>query len=227
MKLLCLQNAKTPKGQKRGYLTGVLYLAPADMAGAGNVCPACTPECKAICLYSAGRGIFAPVKKSRIRKTRWLQRRRRSFIRTLERDIEALERKAVRENKIPAVRLNGTSDLPWHTKEYSEVIQKFPHIQFYDYTKVTSRLRESLPANYHVTLSRTARNERACRTALQTGRANVAVIFGGKLPARYLGRPVVDGDRDDLRFLDPKGSVVGLVAKGKARLTHNSAVVST
>ena len=42
---------------------------------------------------------------------------------------------------------------------------------------------------------------------------NVAVVFRGKLPESYLGFPVVNGDDTDLRFLDPKGVIVGLVEK--------------
>jgi hypothetical protein len=50
---------------------------------------------------------------------------------------------------------------------------------------------------------------------------NVAVVFGvpksKPLPVGYLGRPVFNGDDSDLRFLDPRGVVVGLYAKGKAK----------
>ena len=37
------------------------------------------------------------------------------------------------------------------------------------------------------------------------------------MPEAYLGRPVFNGDDSDLRFLDPKGVIVGLYAKGRAR----------
>ena len=37
------------------------------------------------------------------------------------------------------------------------------------------------------------------------------------MPADYMGLPVFNGDESDLRFLDPKGVVVGLYAKGKAK----------
>jgi hypothetical protein len=50
---------------------------------------------------------------------------------------------------------------------------------------------------------------------------NVAVVFGvpksKPLPVAYLNREVFNGDDSDLRFLDPKGVVVGLYAKGKAK----------
>jgi hypothetical protein len=46
------------------------------------------------------------------------------------------------------------------------------------------------------------------------------------LPETYLGRPVIDGDEHDLRFLDPSGVVVGLRAKGKARKQRGGFVVA-
>jgi hypothetical protein len=46
----------------------------------------------------------------------------------------------------------------------------------------------------------------------------MAVVFRSKhsIPKTFRGLRVVDGDKDDLRFLDPKGVVVALYAKGKA-----------
>jgi hypothetical protein len=37
--------------------------------------------------------------------------------------------------------------------------------------------------------------------------------------------PTIDGDRDDMRFLDPKGVVVALYAKGKAKQDQSGFVV--
>ena len=46
-------------------------------------------------------------------------------------------------------------------------------------------------------------------------------MFGIKktlpMPEIYEGLSVFNGDDSDLRFLDPKGVVVGLYAKGKAK----------
>ena len=53
--------------------------------------------------------------------------------------------------------------------------------------------------------------------------ANVAVVFKDKLPKTWMDRKVIDGDAHDLRFKDPRGVVVGLVAKGLGRkVTKNS-----
>ena len=51
--------------------------------------------------------------------------------------------------------------------------------------------------------------------ALQQG-MNVAMVFD-KLPDTYMGRPVFNADETDLRFLDPKGVILGLKAKGRAK----------
>ena len=39
------------------------------------------------------------------------------------------------------------------------------------------------------------------------------------------GFRVIDGDKDDLRFLDPKGVVVGLKVKGKAKQDKSGFVI--
>lgn len=41
-----LGNPKILKGQKKGYLSAVLHLAPADTSGIANVCPAATPAAR-------------------------------------------------------------------------------------------------------------------------------------------------------------------------------------
>ena len=44
-----------------------------------------------------------------------------------------------------------------------------------------------------------------------------AIVFRNQLPKTYKGFNVVNGDLHDLRFLDPRNSIVGLKAKGKAK----------
>jgi hypothetical protein len=45
---------------------------------------------------------------------------------------------------------------------------------------------------------------------------NVAMVFD-KLPDSYMGLQVINADETDLRFLDPKGCIAGLKAKGRAK----------
>lgn len=223
--VLSIGNTKTAKGEKAGYLTGILHLAPGALSG-HQVCSMASTGCLAACLNTAGRGRFDKIQQARIAKTRWLFDDRAGFMAALVWSIEALIRKGNREGLTPVVRLNGTSDLPWEKfrcvrggVEFRNAFEAFPEIQFYDYTKIPARALKwaagNMPANYHVTFSASESNDVAVRQVASSG-GNVAVVFDG-MPAEYAGRPVVDGDDTDLRFLDPKGVVVGLKAKGEAK----------
>ena len=46
---------------------------------------------------------------------------------------------------------------------------------------------------------------------------NVAVVFRKELPSTWNNVEVIDGDKTDLRFLDGRGKIVGLTAKGDAK----------
>jgi hypothetical protein len=54
---------------------------------------------------------------------------------------------------------------------------------------------------------------------------NVAVVFRNGLPKTWQGLPVVDGDETDLRFLDRRNCIVGLVEKGMAKVDSTGFVV--
>ena len=222
--LLTVENAKTTKGESLGYLTGILYLAPAMESGVMDTCPKATLDCRAACLFTAGRGAFTQVRDARINKTLYLFHVRQQFLDHLAVDIEKLVRRASRESLIPAVRINGTSDLAWIAMEMSS---RFPGVQFYDYTKLPKpELRIS--SNYHLTFSFSGNNLSDAKKALAAG-INVAVVFdtrkGQELPQTWQGCRVVDGDLHDLRFLDPKGVVIGLRAKGDAKKQKSPFVV--
>lgn len=235
-RILHTHNPKTLKGQSLGYMTGILHLAPARLSGA-EVCPARTPGCTASCLNTAGRGHMQGTQDARVRKTQWLRSDRRGFMLTLERGIEYLVRKAERAGLVPCVRLNGTSDLLWENMRYQRangervlcVMDVFPDVQFYDYTKIPERMWSDLPPNYDLTYSyaETAQNQAPVKEIFRSG-GRVAAVFRNaerplalpkqwQLPGEYLGRPIVDADTHDLRFLDPHGVWCGLRAKGQAR----------
>lgn len=218
MKLLGIDtNGKTIKGQKKGYMTGILYLAPANISG-HEVCAKRSAGCTVSCLYSAGRGAFTNVQKARIAKTKWFFDNRETFMVQLVDDIRAVIRKADREDMIPVVRLNGTSDIPWEripVMGKKNVMELFPDVQFYDYTKRSNR--KNLPSNYHLTFSLAEDNDADAEIALQNN-MNVAIVFRTvNFPASFEGREVVDGDETDLRFLDGHGKIIALKAKGKAK----------
>lgn len=231
-RLLTFANAKTQKGERRGWLTGILYLVPADGSGLGNLCPHASAGCRAACLFTAGRGVFPQTRAARLRKTRlFFELGAARFVDLLADDVARLVAMARRRRLRPCVRLNGTSDLPWERMRGSDgltLMERFPRVRFYDYTKRPDR--DAVHANYHLTFSRSESNEAQALRELGRGRA-VAVVFdtrkGEPLPAAWRGFPVIDGDDSDLRFLDAPGVVVGLRAKGKAKADAAGFVVST
>ena len=232
MKLLSTGNPKILKGLKQGYNTYILHLAPADLSGF-NTCPKATAGCKAACLNTAGRGgMFKKgattnvIQEARMRKTAFFFEERKYFMEWLVQDIELAIKQSAKKNLIPVFRLNGTSDLSWEKYEvvrngklYRNIFAAFPDVQFYDYTKVLGRKVSDIK-NYHLTFSAADGNDADVMKAIQQD-YNVATVFGIKktlpMPESYNGLPVFNGDESDLRFLDPKGVVVGLYAKGKAK----------
>ena len=220
-------DTKTSKGTKFGYLTGILYLAPAKISGR-NFCPNASKGCAEACLYSAGRGKFSNVQKARIKKSRYFIEYREEFMLNLINSIQKLARKARRENLIPVVRLNGTSDIAVENIKigtFKNIFEIFPQIQFYDYTKSYKRMINLNIDNYHLTFSRSESNDSEVRVLNHyCDDKNIAVVFD-KLPAKYMGRTVINGDESDLRFKDADGVIVGLLAKGDAKKDYSNFVV--
>ncbi len=232
MSLFTTGNPKIMKGEKKGYLSFVLHLAPANLSGK-EVCPKRTAGCTAACLNTAGRGgIFKKgestnvIQQARIRRTKFFFENRREFLNQLTVDIIKAKTMAEKKGLIPVFRLNGTSDLSWEKYEVANgknIFQMFPEVQFYDYTKVLGRKTSHIP-NYHLTFSNADGNINDVLAAKQVG-LNVAVVFRKNLPETYLGRKVINGDETDLRFLDEKNVIVGLKAKGKAKKDVSGFVV--
>lgn len=228
-------NEKTVKGEKYGYLTGIVYLAPANESGAANVCPNASEGCKAACLFTAGRGRGTTIRNARIKKTLNFLKNKQVWMQQLINEIKLLIDKSKRQNMTPCVRLNGTSDLPWERIKSNgkTVMEHYPDVQFYDYTKSKDRmmkyLKGEMPTNYHLTFSRSETNQLECEEVLNAG-GNVAVVFEynkqtGALPPSWQGYTVIDGDQSDLRFTDPKNVVVGLSTKGRATKDKSGFVV--
>ena len=232
MKVLSTGNPKVLKGMAQGYNTYILHLAPADLSGY-ETCPKRTLGCTAACLNTAGRGgMFKRgentnvIQQARIRKTKMFFENRVEFMTTLVKDIELGIKQSKKMELVPVFRLNGTSDLSWEKYEvvrngklFRNIFTAFPEVQFYDYTKVLGRKVKEY-SNYQLTFSAADGNDSDVLRAMNEG-LNVAVVFGIKktlpMPVDYLNRPVFNGDESDLRFLDPKGVIVGLYAKGKAK----------
>lgn len=230
MKLLSVStDAKTTKGESLGFLTGILYLAPSTVSK-WNTCPmAKIAQCEKACLYTAGRGAMNSVQKARIRKTEWLFDNTYSFMLQLAEDITKLVAKAKKLGLTPLVRLNGTSDIRWENigiGDVKNIFTMFPDVQFYDYTKAANR--KDLPSNYDLTFSYSGvEGFQPFVTKALLNNMRMAVVFRKEkdIPMTFKGIPVVSGDNSDVRHLDNDGVIVGLYAKGKAKLDTTGFVV--
>lgn len=226
-------DAKTVKGEAVGFLTGILYLAPATTTKWNTCSMAKLAQCDKACLYSAGRGAFNSVQQARIAKTVRFFEDRAGFMADVVFSIKALIRKASKMGLKPLVRLNGTSDIRWETVgltvdgiDYANIFDVFPDVQFYDYTKDANR--KVIPANYDLTFSYSGVEgfQPFVDAAVVKG-MRMAVVFRSEatIPASFKGIPVVSGDKSDVRHLDAQGVVVGLYAKGKAKSDTTGFVV--
>jgi len=221
MSLLNSGNSKTRKGEKKGFTTYGLHLAPAKLSGF-NVCKDASQGCAAACLNTAGRGKMTMVQTARIKKTLFFFQDKQDFLSELWKEAAKSIKSAARKNMTPCFRLNLTSDLPWEKIKFNgqSIFEAFPEVTFYDYTKsperMTAFLAGDLPKNYHLTFSRSESNGTLSEAFLASG-GNVAMVFRKSLPDTFKGFRVVDGDETDLRFLDGKGVVVGLKEKGLAK----------
>ena len=219
-KLLGSGTYKMEKSQKYKYLSEILHLAPANIGGV-NICPNASPVCIKLCLNTSGRGQMNTVQKSRLNKKFYFLADRLKFLNHLDHEIKLSFERAKRKGFKYTVRLNGTSDLPFERYKLENglnLMDNNPQVQFIDYTKVTNRLdkKNKIPKNYSLTYSQAENNLKDVKQILKT-KYNIATVFRKKLPKKWLGRKVINGDISDLRHLeDGKKIIVGLIAKGKA-----------
>ena len=204
-----------------------LTLLPERQSGLINTCPCATGECARACLNMTGRGAMS--QEARQRKLERVVTNAHSSAVVLHNELHSHQQAMARQGKVPVARLNVVSDIPWETV-HPEFFSEHPDVQFYDYTKITSRVLNSdgsakkLPKNYHLTLSSTGihgseNNWHQVRQHLNNGGV-VAMVFavhagrgkkpGGALPTHVIDQAtgrryrVVDGDVHDHRYLDKK-----------------------
>ena len=230
-KLLSIgSNPKINKSDKsgKGFKTAILHLSPYKLSGK-NFCPNASPGCIDGCLNTSGHGRFDKTQEARLKRSHFFIKDQKGFLKQLIKEIKAFERHCEKRNLKPAIRLNGTSDIPWENIKIPFGIEAhagnislfdfFPNVQFYDYTKSKRRvLKSDLPSNYHLTFSRSETTPiKDIREILDNGK-NVAVVFD-HLPVDESGFPfeplsllnpsitgandrAINGDLTDLRFLD-------------------------
>ena len=235
-KIFSTDSPKAIKADAFGYVNAIHYMAPHTKGGVGNLCSHASPACIALCLghYSGQASMVADlerddnsVRKSRRDKAVRFMRDRSNYLRDMVRSIESEIRHAARVGKKLCVRLNGSTDIAWEGVRLDgrTIFELFPLVQFVDYTKNPRRFDRALPANYHLTFSRSETNEAECAQLLARGH-NVAVVFGAGKPRTFLGALVIDGDEHDLRHLDPRGGfVIGLTPKGRKAKKDTSGFV--
>ena len=210
-----------------GFFTAILHLSPGKLSGV-NLCPSASAGCLQACLNTAGRGgMFKKgettnsVQEARLRRSRFFNQDREGFMTQLRKELRAFVKRCAKLGIRPAMRLNGTSDVMW---ELTGIMHEFPEVQFYDYTAIEYRMIMPMPSNYHLTFSRKESNQDKVMRVLANG-GNVAVVFRNQLPETWNGYRVIDGTKHDLRFLDDKNVVVGLLAKGRAKKDISGFVV--
>lgn len=252
-KIFSTDSAKAIKAQGFGYINAIHYMAPASLSGV-NLCPDSSAACRALCLgWASGQAGMVShdaqinsVRASRIAKAQRFMRDRAAYLLDFVRSVDIELQRATKAGKRLCVRPNGATDIAFegirfdivrNAKGYAvsvklngnglNMFDHYPAVDFVDYTKNPRRFRRALPANYHLTFSRSETNETQAIELLANG-VNVAVVFGGDKPDRWQGFTVIDGDLHDLRQLDPRGSlgtVIALSPKGRKAKRDQSGFV--
>jgi hypothetical protein len=220
-------NPKIDKSNKiQGeYWSCILHMRPINT----KICPYQNiAGCKDACLNTAGLGgVYPSIQDARQRKTDLFLNDRAEFMSQLVLDIIKFIGACDRKGKKPCIRLNGTSDIQWEkiiVECGQNIFEMFPQVQFYDYTKIPTRKVDHI-SNYHLTWSYSEAAEKYAKL-FDSVPYNKAVVFRNKeLPSTFKGVKVIDGDKHDMRFLDETNVVVGLKAKGKAKLDDSGFVI--
>ena len=232
-----VDSPKAIKANKYGYLNAINYMAPHSTGGVGNLCPNASDGCKSLCLgkYSGQASLVKDlengtnnVRESRIRKAKYFMNDRQAFLSEMTDHVKDLVKKSVKDKLKLCVRPNGSTDIAFEytkTKDGQSLPDRFPDVQFVDYTKSMKRvLNPKRPSNYHLTFSLSETNKAEAEKVLKAG-FNVAVVFGNGMPETFMGHKVIDGLQHDLRHLDPSPVIVGLEPKGKKALNDATGFV--
>jgi hypothetical protein len=222
------ETVKHKKSIKYGELTYSLYLAPAKTSGY-EVCPGRTSECTEFCMNESGMNTMTQnikgdvINNSRIKKTRLFFEEPELFMGWLIAEIESGITRAKKLGYFFSVRLNNTSDISPEDFIYKgkNILDIFPDIQFYDYTKVINRVKLlNVYKNYDLTFSYNGYNWDICKQMLDNN-IRVAVVFK-KIPETFMEYRVINGDLYDMRFRDTEPVIVGLKYKRvRNKLTPN------
>lgn len=232
-----LQKGTAAVGIEPGYSKGIALLPHRlageyskrglPMAGQG-LCVGSSRACRETCLvYSGKNPVTDEHGKAKLVRTEALLLEPDAWVRMF---VAAIERHIVDSYEMkarPYIRPNLLSDIPWEMVCPELFAGYFDRrklggrmrdtgITFYDYTKVPRR--ETGTLNYDLTFSFSGVNEDWCLDELKRGR-RVAVVYwlrdkGDSVTNKvWNGYKVLDGDKHDMRPLDPGGTVIGLTYK--------------
>jgi hypothetical protein len=187
-----------------------------------EVCPKRNEECTSLCLNESGMNRIDvrknTINESRIKKTKLFFEEREFFVNWLIDEISITKKKAENLGYKFSVRLNNTSDISpelFYTTidgKKKNLLEIFPDVQFYDYTKVYNRIKLTKKySNYDLTFSFSGYNFEECIESLNND-VRVAVVFK-KVPEKFWGYDVIDGDKYDMRYKDSTNVIVGLKFK--------------
>lgn len=205
------QSAKLRHSLYHKVSTYGIYLASADLSGF-NVCPN-SEYCKDNCLNGSGHNRVNRLSKkdtidrSRTIKTRLLFANKEVFMRIMIHEIEKERKKAENNGTFFSIRLNCTSDINpiAFTLNGKNILEIFPDIQFYDYTKVLNRIALAKKySNYDITWSidGSEKNREIGLELLKNG-GRVAVVYGeNDMPKTWYGYECCNGDETDYRPSD-------------------------
>lgn len=208
--LLSVDNTKSSLDKLFGYLSGIQYFDPSYNE---KVCQWKTPQCFALCLRKSGRLVFNKSQEVMRKRTELYYQDPSNYLERIEKELTKLEKSAEKKGLIPTARLNGTSDL-----DFSELYDKFPNIQFREYTKGFDFYfeKQGKKKNVHYVFSVSEKTTKEEILKVLKSGGQIAMVMKEK-SKKYLGFPVISGDDNDLTFLKPKGIVLALKPKGKAR----------
>jgi len=230
-------NAKTLKAATStgGQLAEIgLSLASSTEAGivlktgkTFSACTSSTASCRTACTgFHGGQNALPSSQLAKVRKTLFFWHHPAAFRARLCSELYDFQEWCRQIGAEPIVRLNLSTDLPWHGSPHPEapglcdrIPQDFPQITFGEYTAhAPSRIGwrpDDIPQNMRVTYSRkNSLRDRHAAESLEIGRP-VAIVFTDgscsraayrlKLPAEWtIGgqtAPVVDGDIHDAHWL--------------------------
>ena len=216
MKLLDTNGGNTKV--KKSMISKAVRIASLSMYPDDIICPARNiAGCKEMCLVGAGRGAMSNVVQGRIDKTTYYHKDTQGFLEQLRKELFNFQKLCKRNGVQPVARLNTISDIAW---ERHEIPQEFSDIFFYDYTKIAYRLTR-VPDNYKLMFSYSPEEDyqKQVQEALKTD-VPISAVFEKEFPLNFLGRPVIDGDQNDLINVKAGRVIVGLKYKQVAGVSR-------